>query len=157
MVRVVSCVCPRETETDLHGDDERRAAAALRDSGKRKIESSDERIDDPKRAKAVSEVAPCGRCVYQPGEERNECSVCLELRCKGVSFGTVCSECADSAPHEELYPGTDEHGRRLDPEKRVPLPTCKCGKVIGMMSPCFFATWSGDPAHSPLPNPPLEK
>lgn len=44
----------------------------------------------------------------------------------------------------------NDKGQWLDPAKRTPLPTCKCGKFLGPMSDCIFKGLYGDANHLPI-------
>lgn len=75
--------------------------------------------------KKPTPTAACGFC-----PEGRECAVCLGHMCQGTPEGwSTCTSCLNAA----IAAGTlekNDKGQYLDPAKRTPIATCKCGMVM---------------------------
>ena len=91
----------------------------------------------------------CGVCKIVPGNEIRYCSICLEHLCDGQRNAcSVCTSCIDHYGEDCIFE-RGEDGRLIDPEKRVPLSTCICGKKWNTI--CGIQGLTGDTLnHCPI-------
>lgn len=90
----------------------------------------------------------CQYCTVAQTKGR-ECSICTGHLCAGVPEDqSACSPCLIKAIAKKSLQKNDK-GQFLDPAKRTPLKTCKCGEFLHPMNyDCFLKGINGDKRHA---------